>query len=36
MPWNKMTAEDKITIIVMTIVGLILVCVSNLIVFGIP
>ena len=35
MPWNKMATEDKITIIIVTIIGLLLVFLSNLIVFGI-
>jgi hypothetical protein len=35
MSWNKMATEKKVTIIIMTIVGLMLVCVSNLIFLGI-
>ena len=35
MSWDKMATEKKATIIIMTIVGLILVCVSNLICLGI-
>ena len=35
MPLNRMTTEDKVTIIIVTIIGLLLVCVSNFICFGI-
>jgi hypothetical protein len=35
MFWNKMATEDKVTIIIVTIIGLLLICVSNLISFGI-
>ena len=35
MPENKITTEDKITIIIVTIIGLLLVCIANLISFGI-
>ena len=31
MPWKKIATEDKITIIIVTIIGLLLVCVINLI-----
>jgi hypothetical protein len=35
MPWNKIATENKITIIIVIIIGLLLICVSNLICFGI-
>ena len=30
MPWKKIATEDKITIIIVAIIGLLLVCVVNL------
>lgn len=35
MDWNKLAAEDKVTIIIVAIIGLLLVCLANLICFGI-
>lgn len=32
MTWKKITAEDKITIIIVKIIGLLLVCVVNAII----
>ena len=35
MPWKKMTTENKITIIIVTLIGLLIISIVNLIAFGI-
>jgi hypothetical protein len=35
MPWKKMTTEDKVTIIVVALIGLLIISIVNLIAFGI-
>jgi hypothetical protein len=35
MPWDKMTTEDKITILIVVVIGLLLLCVTNLFSLGI-
>ena len=35
MPWKKKKIEDKITTIIVTIIGVLLVCIANLISSGI-
>ena len=35
MPWERMTTEDKLTIIIVALIGLIVISIVNLIAFGI-
>jgi hypothetical protein len=35
MPWKKMTAEEKVTIIIVALIGLLIISIVNLIAFGI-
>ncbi len=35
MPWERMTTEDKLTIIIVVLIGLIIIFIVNLISFGI-
>ncbi len=35
MPWERMTTEDKLTIIIVVLIGLIIIFIVNLIAFGI-
>jgi len=34
MPWNKITIEDKVTILIVTTIGILLVCIAILISSG--
>ena len=35
MPWKRMTTEDKLTIIIVALIGLLLISIVNLVAFGI-
>jgi hypothetical protein len=35
MPWKNMTTEDKLTIIIVGLIGLLIISIVNLIAFGI-
>ena len=35
MPWKKMTTEDKLTIIIVALIGVVIISIVNLIAFGV-
>ena len=35
MPWKRMTTEDKLTIIIVVLIGLLIISIVNLVTFGI-
>jgi hypothetical protein len=35
MPWKKMKTEDKVTIVIVALIGLLIISIVNLIAFGI-
>jgi hypothetical protein len=35
MPWKNMTTEDKLTIVIVALIGLLIISIVNLIAFGI-